>query len=556
MQTLFNRAKSTFSRYPNVSGALFLALLILSTYSKVRGHEFILNWDDAVYVAENEDIRGVTLKNLTSIFTTSYAGNYAPLHLLSYMLDNTLWGLRPLPLLMTNVALHIGSTLLFYRLLVKLGLTVPQAFIAAALFAVHPVQVESVAWVSQRKNTLSMFFFLASWHSWIQWKSGKSGMSRARWYGASLVLFAMALMTKSVAVILPLFFVAQELAFERKPVTRKLLMVLVPYVVLAGVCFAAALSSQSQGGGGRIAHYGGSMTMTMMNMLPVFSRYLTLLVFPAGLSIIYNSPIKSVPDVTIVMSGAVFILFIFGWFRLWKSHRSHFFWLTLFIIGLLPVSNVIPIVTMMNDRYLYYPMLGMAPFAVLSIDGALDRIRPLLPSVSALIASVVILGFCAASLHRLDAWKNPLTLWSDTLAKAENGTWYNLDANFLSHSYADALVDHARELNEQGNKSEAHKSYLLALAYDHTHYSALMEISVLYLVRKQPLMARPYLVRMTDLYKRSADGHFLLGASLANTGETGMAKEEFRRALALNPRHDGASKGLIKLEEFTRVMRR
>jgi hypothetical protein len=555
MPILINRLNNVLARYPHASAVMILTLLTLSVYLKVRGHEFILNWDDAVYVAENEDIRELSFRNLKRICTTSYMGNYAPMHLFSHMVEHALWGVKPEQLLLTNVALHLGSTLMFYRLLIRFGLTFPQALAAAAIFAIHPVQVESVAWISQRKNTLSMFFFLASWHSWIQWKAKDTGMGRVCWYSAAVALFALALLTKSIAVILPLFFIAQELIFERKPVTRKLLAALIPFAVLTGVCVAAALASQTHSGGGRIAHYGGSMALTMMNMLPVFSRYLTLLVFPAGLSIIYNSPIKSVPDMSILLSGTVFLLFIFGWLRLWKPHRNHFFWLTLFIIGLLPVSNIIPLVTMMNDRYLYYPMLGMAPFAVLSIDGALDRIMPRRTYAAFMIATVVILCFCIVSWHRIDVWKNPLTLWSDTLAKTGGEAWYALDANFVNYKLADTYVDLAGEQSALGNWSEARRFYYLALAYDHTNYQALAETSRLYIKRKQPLLARPFILTLIDSYKRSADGHFLMGAELDLTGETELAKEELRRALALNPQHTGAIKGLKLLEKKTAVIK-
>lgn len=347
MRQLLNRTKQYGSSHPQAIATTVLMLLVASVFMKVCGHEFIINWDDGVYVADNVDIRGISLHNLMRIFTTSYMGNYAPLHLFSYMLENSLWGLKPATLLITNVALHYASTVLFYRLLVRYGLTVPQAFVAAAIFAIHPVQVESVAWISQRKNTLSMLFFLFSWHSWLSWQECLVPKKRILWYLASLLTFTMALMTKSVAVVLPLFLATHLLAFESRPRISKKVLLLLPYIALAGGCFVAALFSQAQEGGGRMPYLGGSLAITMMNMLPVFSRYLTLLICPIGLSAIYNSAIKSVPDLTIVLSGTVFVLFIVAWLRLWHHHRSHFFWLTLFMIGLLPVSNIIPIVAMM-----------------------------------------------------------------------------------------------------------------------------------------------------------------------------------------------------------------
>jgi tetratricopeptide (TPR) repeat protein len=206
---------------------------------------------------------------------------------------------------------------------------------------------------------------------------------------------------------------------------------------------------------------------------------------------------------------------------------------------------------MMNDRYLYYPMLGMAPFAVLSINGAFEMLRPRLSFVAPLCATVVILACAAISLQRVDIWKTPLNLWADTMAKTGSGTWYATDANFVNYMYADAQVIHARQLRESGNENEARRFYHLALTYDPTHYYGLVEISIWYLVRQKPLVARPYLARLTELYKKSDEGHFLMGISLANTGDTGLAMEEFRTALALNPQHERARKRLKQLEEST-----
>lgn len=550
----FQRLKTFLSHHLGVISAIVLVLLNVLIYFKLQGHEFIITWDDGAYVAENQDIRGLTFKNLTSIFTTSYMGNYAPIHLFSYMLEFSFWGdVRPPQLLAANVALHAGSTLLFYRILVRSGLTVPQSIIAAALFAAHPVQVESVAWISQRKNTLAMLLFLSSWLSWIHWNDSQTEAKnrKALWYGASLLFFALALLTKSIAVILPLFLIAQECVLERRAITAKWLKAIVPYIVLSLVCFLGAFYSQQQGSG-RIGYFGGSMAVTLMNMLPVYSRYLILLFIPSGLSIIYNSPIKTVPDINIILSGFVFILFLIGWVRLWKPHRSHFFWLTIFVVGLLPVSGIIPIVTMMNDRYLYFPMLGMAPFMVLSIDGAFDRCKRDITFVKWIITIVAVVCFSLVSRSRVAVWKDPLTLFADTIAKVPEGVWYGYNANFVNYVYADTLVVKARERVASNNWGEAHKLYLLALSYDKTNYYALLELSTEYLKRKQSGLAYPYLVRLGESYKRSADPFFLMGAYYERVGNFERSRQELQKALAINPQHEGAIKGLKLVESRMR----
>jgi 4-amino-4-deoxy-L-arabinose transferase-like glycosyltransferase len=541
------------SSNPHLVNCTILLILVVGIYLKVTGHEFLINWDDVDYITTNDDIQGFTLQHVKNVFTKYYAGNYAPVHLMSYMVDYSVWGMNPAAFKMTNVILHASCTLTFYLLLVRLGLTIPQAFLASALFAVHPVQVESVAWASQRKNPLSLLFFLASWHSWLTWKNDES-RNRGLWYAGSLILFTLALLSKSVAVLLPFFLLAQELILDRQPFARKMLTTKIPYIVLAVACLVVTLASQKGEGGGLVAYHGGSFGLTMMNMLPVFSRYLILLVFPFGLTFIYNSPLKTFPDLSIFLSGMVLILFTITWLRLRKPHPVHFFWLTLFVVALLPVSNILPLVTMMNDRYLYYPMLGIAPFAVLSLKAAAERFKmPFLP-IPAIVALALIGVLSAASWRQVDIWKNSLTLWADALSKAREGTWYEStrNTNFIREGYVESLVVDATRRKTEGNREAAKRDCLLALTYEPANYDALGLLSVLYIEGNKPLMARPYLVRLVKTRSSSDAAHSLLGLSYFMTDEIAKAKEQFKIARDINPQNTLAATNLKEIEEGRR----
>jgi hypothetical protein len=554
LENRYRTMRSTYlSSYPHLINCIILSVLVMGLYLKVTGHEFLINWDDVDYITTNGDIRGFTLQNLKNIFTKYYAGNYAPIHLLSYMVDYSFWGMNPAAFKMTNVILHAACTVAFYLLLVRLGLTMPQAFLAAVIFAVHPVQVESVAWASQRKNPLSLLFFLASWHAWLTWKSDESG-TKVLWYAGSLVFFTMALLSKSIAALLPILLLAQELILDRQPFTRKTLTTKMPYIGLAAACLVVTLASQKGEGGGLVAYHGGSLGLTMMNMLPVFSRYLILLVFPFGLTFIYNSPLKTVPDLTIFLSGSILVLFVVVWLRLRKPHPVHFFWLTLFVVALLPVSNILPIVTMMNDRYLYYPMLGIAPLAVLSLKAAAERLRmPFLP-LPAIAAIAMVGALSAASWKQIDVWKNSLALWSDAMSKAEEGTWYESTGNtdFIKEGYIESLVVDATRRKIEGNREVTRKDCLLALTYDPANYDALGLLSELYIEEQKPLVARPYLLKLVETHSSSDAAHSLLGLSYFMTNETAKAKEHFKMALDINPQNARAEMNLREIEEGRR----
>ncbi|HEY6838921.1 MAG TPA: hypothetical protein VI389_09280, partial [Geobacteraceae bacterium] len=145
---------------PHFWPAVTLLVIAVAVFGRTLGHDFLTNWDDHTYVTHNETIRGITSGHLKAAFTSLYVGNYAPVQIISYMLDYTLWGLRPAGFHGTNLILHALNGLLVYLFVFRISGRRAWAFPAAVLFLVHPAQVESVAWISQRKNLLAMLFFL------------------------------------------------------------------------------------------------------------------------------------------------------------------------------------------------------------------------------------------------------------------------------------------------------------------------------------------------------------------------------------------------------------
>ena len=148
-----------------------LFLLIAATfavYGQILGHGFISNWDDSAYVTDNPFAQKITWSNLRTIFSTYFVGNYAPVQMFSYMLDYAVWGGWAGGFLLTNLVVHTSNGLLFFRLLSRLHSDHLMAFFGSAVFLLHPVQVESVAWVSQRKNLLAMLFFLVAWEGYCR----------------------------------------------------------------------------------------------------------------------------------------------------------------------------------------------------------------------------------------------------------------------------------------------------------------------------------------------------------------------------------------------------
>ena len=236
-------ASSTGTRH-----ALLIFLAAFSIYSAVYGHHFLMTWDDSGYITGNETAHGLSLAHIREAFETVVIGNYAPLHLISYMVDYSLWGLDARGYLFFNILIHAVNGLLLYRILKEHFFVPVTALVASLIFIVHPVQVESVAWISERKNVLCTLFFLLAFGSTL-----KADQAR-RHYILSIVYYCAALLTKSVAVIFPFMLILHGLsAQDRLPLNLKRM---VPYFVAA--IMAAVVTIIVQGpeyGGGRTPDY-------------------------------------------------------------------------------------------------------------------------------------------------------------------------------------------------------------------------------------------------------------------------------------------------------------
>lgn len=409
-----------------------LAVATLLAYYAVFGHQFILNWDDYNYVVNNAAIQGVDLNNLKSIFSDFFVGNYAPVHLLSYIPDYLIWNLNPHGYHVSNVLIHILNGFLIYRLFQALKIEALPALFGAALFLLHPVQVESVAWVSERKNLLACCFFLLAMLSYLRFKNDKAGA--ARHYASSLVFLTLALLSKSIAVVFPLVVICHDLCFHSAAKRRIKIAGYLPYLLLAVIAGILAMISQTpEIGGGRREYPGGSVISTIWTMAPVLVAYMKDIFYPLELSPYYMVTIRPSADAVaicslLVLGGmAVFLI------KSFKLRPRLFFFAMIFIISLLPVLQIIPILTLKNDRYLYLPMIGVAGAGALLLGRVLRagfRVR-----MAALTTATVICIGCGAVTHyQSQGWYDEITLWNAALHKDPENilAWLMLTKGYTS----------------------------------------------------------------------------------------------------------------------------
>jgi tetratricopeptide (TPR) repeat protein len=512
------------------SGYQLLTLLLISVtvFSVTLGHDFITTWDDDKYVTLNQTIRGFSMQHIRTAFSSFILGNYAPLHQLSYMLDYSFGGSNPLPYHLHNVILHTMNGILAYTLFLRISGCKKTAFLSAFIFLVHPVQVESVAWISERKNLLSMFLFLLSLLNFLNWRNNQG----AAFYWNSVGLFALALLAKSAAIFLPALLLAYDICFTEKR-GQKIVIDKIPFILIAAAAAIVTMISQMpEQGGGRAHYYGGSPYATMLTMIPVFCRYLYNIFWPFRLSADYLVPVKTVIDSEVALCAAVLASLCLLLWLANRRDRQVGFWAAAAILAILPVSQLVPLVTLMNDRYLYFPLLGIAPIVSGLIVTLTEKRLPW--RVVAFLFMACLLALPWLSWQRSAVWRNGFTLWQDVLRHTPD-----------NHIAMTSLGDTYRE---QGNKEAALRLYRKALAINADYFIALNNISNLLLETEDYAAAEGFIIRLIRKYPKYPKGFEMLGILREATGDIAAAESAYSQALHLDPE---LGESLISLATIT-----
>lgn len=511
-----------------------IALLVITAavYASVLDHDFLVNWDDAKYVTDNEAVKGFSVKHLKTAFSTFYVGNYAPLHIVSYMLDYSIWGMKAAGFLLTNILLHAANGILLYFILIRLSWRNASSFITSFIFLLHPVQVESVAWISQRKNPLSMFFFLLAFYFYMRYKEGKFLDGKKTLYCLSLILYICALLSKPVVVIFPILILLYDVCFETKYCNKVTILDKLPYILFTILISLLAIFTQYQEFDARTIYH-GSLWATFITMLPVFGNYLRMLFYPMKLSAVYSPVIRTEIDSTVILSMLLLIFLIGIGAYLYKNRREHFFWFAFFFVGFLPVSQIVPLVTLINDRYLYFPMVGAAAFLIASTEHVVMLLTPPVKKIVIFVLCLALLWLPILSIKRAEVWQNSIALWSDATRKEpENAeAWRGLG---VSYQIAE-LTDNALA------------AYLKALKYAPFDYISLHNVGFIYMNKMEFNAAQEYLLQLIRTNPEYVPGYVTLGTCYLRTGEPGLAEKFADQALALDPKNQAALKLLDKV---------
>ena len=416
-----------------------LAITTFGIYLQVIGHHFII-MDDLSYIEENPMVnRGVTLGGLAWAFTTFHDGNWHPLTWIAHMIDGQFFGIFAGGHLLVNALIHVANTLLVFWLLLGTTRARWPSALVAALFALHPLHVESVAWAAERKDTLSTFFGLLSLIAYVRYAEAPS-IRRYAWVAITLALGLLAkpmLVTWPFVMLLldywPLGRFASMVGTSRCDVPRKLgqrgvptfasqwsvvrSLVVEKIPLFALVAASAVITSVAQSHAGAVRTFTEvSVTLRLSNALVAYAKYLLLTFWPNDLAVFYPFPAAGIPAWQII--GAALLLIGITAFCLfqWKIRPYLIVGWLWFLGTLVPVIGLIQVGGQaMADRYFYIPSIGLFVALVFGLADIAKR-RRVAPWLSAAIAGVVLLVLATLTNAQIQRWSNSFTLFEHTLA--------------------------------------------------------------------------------------------------------------------------------------------
>lgn len=407
---LFERLMGDLRQKPIVMGAI-LVLATLLLYGRVAHDEF-LAFDDSPYVTKNIHVNsGLNPDNVVWAFTAFHEANWHPLTWISHQADCQFFGLSSGPHHLVNVALHAVNVLLLFWLLKKGTGAVWRSFLVAALFAVHPLNVETVAWVAQRKSLLCTFFSLltiAAYGRFVRHPGWKK-------YLVVVGAFALALMSKPMAVSLPLVLLLldywplerdADLSFRRRWV--RLSLEKLPLLVMSGA--SSLVTMLAQRSGGAVADSSTlPLSLRLGNAIVAYVAYIGKTVWPANLAVFYPHPQHSLPWSDVIAATVILVAITLAALYLHRARYLAMGWL-LFVITLIPVIGIVQVGRQaMADRYAYVPCIGLFIIIAWGLSDAVDVLA--IPRVvPALAVLCLILAFAAAATRYLQYWQSGVKL--------------------------------------------------------------------------------------------------------------------------------------------------
>jgi tetratricopeptide (TPR) repeat protein len=554
---------SPTERRLRVAGSLLLLALVAAVYLPAARNPFVV-LDDPEYVARNPVVaRGLSADTAAWAFTDTRSGIWQPLTWLSHMADVSLFGLEPGGHHAVSVLLHGANAVLLFLFLASaadfasarrapppgaapLPAGTAPSLAAAALFAVHPVHVESVAWIAERRDVLCAFFFLLALHAWLRYVRRPGGARHA----AVAALFAASLMAKPMAVTFPvLLLVLDAWPLGRGPFpgeegdppplpAARLLSEKIPLLALSAAFTAGTL----------LVARGEGNTLPGLDALPLparvgnaflsYAAYLGKAAWPARLSVVYPHPWAFPETVPVLATAASVLLFLALWGAAIRLRRSRP-WLLAgwgwYTVALLPAIGLVQVGDHgMADRYAYLPFVGIY-FAVAWTARDLAGEEPLRRKGAVVAAALVVAALAVAARGQLSLWRDPVRLFTRAIESTER----NYQASYALGS----------QLLWEGRPAEAERAFRATLSLCPVHAGAWGALGRVLLLDGRGAEAEAALRKSLELDGTLGESRKLLGVALQRAGRHGEAAASFLEAARRDPLAADARYNLAISEE-------
>ncbi|MDP7639442.1 MAG: tetratricopeptide repeat protein [Candidatus Hydrogenedentes bacterium] len=506
---------------------LLLALLVFAVFGQSLGFGFI-HYDDPLLVTDNHRVlRGLTLDNTVWAFTSGYTGNWHPIAWLSHMLDIELYALNAGAHRVTSILLHMASAFALFSFLSTTTASPRRSAAVAALFAIHPLHVESVVWIAERKDLLCGLFWMLALLAYAKWASKPTAL-RYTWI---LLAFAAALMSKAMAVTLPFVLLLidvwplRRIASPREFPQR--VREKIPLFAAAGLLSFIAFQTQHAAGATKSIE-ALSLPIRLASSIVSYGRYTVEAIWPSNLAVFYPHPGVMPPLWALALSSLALVFFTaLAWSLRRRSPAVIIGWLW-FLGGLVPVIGVVQIGDQaMADRYTYLPLIGLFIAAVWGVRDALREKAAALETQGIMAAGTVacvVVG--VASWHQVRYWQDSVTLFQHTLAVSGSHPTIH---NALGRAYY-----------AEGRLAEAEEQYRLALDVLPGYSMAHNNLGLIYLEAGRFPDAEHAFREATAVTPRESRFFANLGIALAAQERTAEAEEAMATALELDPENPAA----------------
>jgi len=528
----------------NVVLCLLLVVATLALYNPVNRHPFV-NYDDDRYVTENPHVHnGLTWDTFTWALTATEQGNWHPLTWMSHALDWQLFHQNPTGHHFTSLLIHSTNAVLLFLFLIYATGRVGSSFFVAAIFALHPINVESVAWIAERKNVLSTFFFLAALLAYC-WYAKRPDWRR---YLAFAALFVLGLMSKPMVITLPFVLLLLDYwplgRMQGSPANgevpqlslSRLLFEKLPLLVLSAASAVVTMKAQQAGGAVRsTAQF--SLAVRLENAVVAYATYLWKMIWPSHLAPLYPHPGDSLAVWQIVISALVLLAVTAAVVR-FRSRRYLLTGWLWFLGTLIPVIGLVQVGDQaMADRYAYIPLIGIVVMIAWAAAELADSLQ-IGFGARAIAAACVLLALSFATHRQLGYWSSSYDLWEHALAVTDKNfiAQDNLGGALLLLGKADEAYPHFQTAADINPKDPMSHANLGAYLQEHGRLPEAIE-------------QHNRAISLTSDAGLLASTYANLGTAYRKLGEDEKARESYDQALRLNPNQSNAYLGLGQLLE-------